>query len=75
MLRKVVLPLPVPPEMTMFSRARTQAARKSMISGVTDLRAIRSLASSGRDRKPPDRDQSAIQGERPNDGVDAAAVG
>ncbi len=38
MLRVVVLPEPVPPEMTMFSLAWTQALRNSSTSGVTEPR-------------------------------------
>ena len=47
-LSRVVLPLPVPPEMMMLTRALMHAGRKSTISGVIALFAIRSLASSGR---------------------------
>ncbi len=47
MFRRVVLPLPVPPEMSTLTRAWTQADRKRTISGVMDFLATRSAASSG----------------------------
>ena len=43
-LRNVVLPAPVPPEMRTFSRAATDACRKSSIGCVSDLRSTRSFA-------------------------------
>ena len=51
MLSSVVLPVEVPPEMTMFSRACTQACRKSPMSSVQRVEAdqvVHAIAPRGR---------------------------
>src|SRR6266581_2107896 len=46
--RSVVFPDPVPPQTTMFMRARTQMDNSSMTAGVTDRAAMRSSGANGR---------------------------
>ena len=72
---RVVFPLPVPPEMTIFMRAFTHAERKSSISEAIESFARRSSTVSGRDPKRRIDTSGPFSAGRIEDGVQAAAVG
>ena len=71
----VVLPVPVPPEMRMFSFPLTQAARNCAERAVSVPNEIRSLMRVRVARELADRQRRPVQRERRDDRVDAAAVG
>ena len=73
-LSSVVLPAPVPPLIRQFSRALTQCARKSSIGCVSAPQRDQVVGLQPLGRKPPDREQRAVDRQRRNDGVDARAV-
>ena len=71
----VVLPAPVPPLISMFSRARTQCSRNSSIGRVSERMRHQVLGLQPLGRKAADREQRAVDRQRRNDRVDARAVG
>ena len=71
----VVLPEPVPPEMTMFSRALIAPSRSITISGVNALKFSRSSSFSGLAPKRRMETHGAVQRQRRNDRVETRAVG
>ncbi len=73
-LSSVVLPAPVPPLISMFSRARTQCSRNSSIGRVSDRIGDQVLGLQPLGRKTADREQRAVDRQRRNDRVDARAV-
>ena len=74
-LSVVVLPEPVPPEMTMLRRPSTQALRKSRTAGEKVPKAIRSASLKRVLGELADREHRAVERDRRDDGVDAGAVG
>ena len=73
-LSSVVFPEPVPPEISMFSRACTQPASRSTISVVSAPFAISCSIVSLR-AESADREDRSVERQRRNDRVDARAVG
>ena len=73
-LSKVVLPAPVPPETTMFSRAFTAYFSTSSICGVSARLAMQVLCRERRSTEAADGEQRAIDGQRRNDDVHARAI-
>ena len=71
----VVFPEPVPPEMMMLRRPRTQAASKSRTCGVKVPKAMRSLSVNGSVANFRMVSMRAVEGDRRDDRVDTRAVG
>ena len=72
--KSVVLPEPVPPETSTLTRASTQAARKSNISGVSERFLSRAADRQRSAAEAANGDQGPVQRQRRHDRVHAAAV-
>ena len=73
--RNVVLPAPVPPETSMFSRAPTPPRRKSSIGWVSDCALDEIARAELVGAEAANRQHRPVEGQRRDDGVDARAVG
>ena len=73
-LSSVVLPEPVPPEMTMFSLAFTQPLRNSSMGGVNAWNPQQISGTQRRRAEAPDGENRPIDRQRRNDAVDTGAV-